>query len=63
MQPFFVQLQASDQGAPGLSSEVNFTIFIDDVNDNPPVFQNSPYFAEVLENMPFGTQVDFDMFY
>ncbi|XP_043399090.1 protocadherin Fat 4-like [Chelonia mydas] len=45
---------ASDQGQPALSAVVNFTIFVDDVNDNPPTFPLSGYEVRVSEDEMIG---------
>ncbi|CAM5145461.1 unnamed protein product [Natator depressus] len=45
---------ASDQGQPALSAVVNFTIFVDDVNDNPPTFPLSGYEVSVSEDEMIG---------
>ncbi len=34
-----------------LSSQVNVTVLIEDVNDNPPIFERSSYTVEVLDNI------------
>ncbi|KAF7249561.1 Cadherin-related family member 2 [Varanus komodoensis] len=33
------------------------TIIVKDRNDNKPIFQNEPYFTEVLENTPVGSPI------
>ncbi|EMP31757.1 Protocadherin Fat 4 [Chelonia mydas] len=45
---------ASDQGQPALSAVVNFTIFVDDVNDNPPTFPLSGYEVSISEDEMIG---------
>ncbi|XP_071455773.1 cadherin-86C [Hetaerina americana] len=44
-------------GDGGASSTASATIYIDDVNDNPPVFLREEYFAELQENATAGTSV------
>ncbi|XP_048590535.1 protocadherin Fat 4 isoform X2 [Nematostella vectensis] len=48
---------ASDTGTPPLTSQTYVVIYVDDVNDNDPVFNQSKYAADVLENSPTGTPV------
>ncbi|XP_009706137.1 PREDICTED: protocadherin Fat 4-like, partial [Cariama cristata] len=45
---------ASDQGQPVLSTALNLTVIIDDVNDNPPVFSSSRYEVSVPEDEALG---------
>ncbi|XP_069642221.1 protocadherin beta-6-like [Haliaeetus albicilla] len=45
---------ASDQGQPMLSTALNLTVIIDDVNDNPPVFSSSRYEVSVPEDKVLG---------
>lgn len=40
-----------------LSTIVNVTVYIMDENDNPPVFTESMYIAELPENVTVGTKV------
>ncbi|XP_037916854.1 cadherin-86C isoform X2 [Hermetia illucens] len=52
------QILAQELGpATNLSAMVNVTVFINDVNDNPPVFSESMYTVELPENMTAGTKV------
>ncbi|NWY56657.1 CELR2 protein, partial [Chionis minor] len=45
---------ASDQGRPMLSTALNLTVIIGDVNDNPPVFSSSKYEVSVPEDEMLG---------
>ena len=45
---------AIDKGSPPLSSSVNLTIFINDTNDNIPVFTKQLYNFSVSENLMSG---------
>ncbi|XP_075004052.1 protocadherin Fat 4-like [Calonectris borealis] len=45
---------ASDQGQPVLSTALNLTVIIDDVNDNLPVFSSSRYEVSVPEDEVLG---------
>uniref|UniRef100_A0A668AXH9 FAT atypical cadherin 3a n=1 Tax=Myripristis murdjan TaxID=586833 RepID=A0A668AXH9_9TELE len=59
IQPFYqITVRASDQGSPRpLSSLVNVTITVLDINDNPPVFERRDQLATVPENVGLGTEV------
>ncbi|XP_066507712.1 protocadherin Fat 3 [Hoplias malabaricus] len=54
-----VRVQASDQlGAAGsLTAQVDLTIMVLDVNDNPPIFQKQDYSVTVPEDVAVGTEV------
>ncbi|XP_058533393.1 cadherin-related family member 2 [Ochotona princeps] len=45
-------VQVADCGTPSLSTEVNITITVEDINDNPPVFNQSSYTFSVMEQDP-----------
>ncbi|XP_039969128.1 cadherin-86C isoform X2 [Bactrocera tryoni] len=56
----FVQFQilAQELGpSTNLSTTVNVNVYINDVNDNPPIFEQSMYTVELPENMTAGTKV------
>ena len=44
-------VQASDAGTPQRSTDVTFTVTVLDVNDNSPVFVQSPYAVQMPENV------------
>lgn len=44
-------------GSPALSTDVNVTINVGDLNDNKPVFSTIYYTASTPENKPVGTSV------
>ncbi|ESN92669.1 hypothetical protein HELRODRAFT_69804, partial [Helobdella robusta] len=48
---------STDFGNPPLVSERQFFVFISDVNDNNPIFDQSVYKFNVTENSPFGFPV------
>lgn len=53
-----ITVRASDQGSPlPLSSLVNVTITVLDINDNPPVFERRDQLATVPEDVGVGTEV------
>lgn len=58
--PFF-QITAkevnSDKKSEAISSSVDVTVFITDVNDNSPVFSHMKYTTKMSENVTKGTEV------
>uniref|UniRef100_A0A8C5PK79 Cadherin domain-containing protein n=1 Tax=Leptobrachium leishanense TaxID=445787 RepID=A0A8C5PK79_9ANUR len=48
-------LTAFDGGEQARSGSIQVTIIVLDVNDNPPVFDQTHYKVSVLENIPLGT--------
>ncbi|XP_028315714.1 protocadherin gamma-A11-like [Gouania willdenowi] len=48
---------ATDEGSPQLSTNQTITLKVSDVNDNTPVFEQSSYQANVLENNSPGMMV------
>ncbi|XP_067616275.1 cadherin-86C isoform X2 [Eurosta solidaginis] len=53
-----LQILAQEIGpVTNLSAIVNVTVFINDVNDNPPTFKQTLYMVELPENMTIGIEV------
>ncbi|XP_022221011.2 cadherin-23 [Drosophila obscura] len=50
-------VRARDSGIPMLSTVVPVLIYVQDVNDNPPIFQRSFYAKTVPEDLPGGSSV------
>ncbi|XP_037531491.1 protocadherin gamma-A11-like, partial [Nematolebias whitei] len=54
---YSVIIVAKDAGDPALSSEKNIDIIVSDVNDNRPVFSQSPYTFYITENNQPGERI------
>ncbi|EYC14800.1 hypothetical protein Y032_0039g165 [Ancylostoma ceylanicum] len=52
-----LQVTATDQGDPPLSSSTDITIVVKDVNDNAPEFPEEEYNISLSEETPRGSQV------
>nr|XP_061797028.1 protocadherin Fat 3-like isoform X3 [Nerophis lumbriciformis] len=53
-----IKICASDQGLPvPLSSSVNVTITVLDINDNPPVFERRDQLVTIPEDVAVGTKI------
>lgn len=50
-------ISASDGGMPSLSSQVPLAIYVQDVNDHPPIFQRSFYERTIPEDLVSGSPV------
>ncbi|XP_026185824.1 protocadherin alpha-2-like isoform X2 [Mastacembelus armatus] len=50
-------LTALDGGKPARSGTLKITVYVMDINDNSPVFSQSLYKAQVIENAPFQTSI------
>ena len=50
-------IRVNDLGVGMLNSTTNLTIFVTDVNDNPPVLSNDTYFNFAVEDSEIGTSV------
>ncbi|XP_067374397.1 protocadherin gamma-A11-like isoform X25 [Channa argus] len=48
-------ISATDEGSPPLSSSKTVQLFVADINDNPPVFEEQSYSAYVTENNKAGS--------
>lgn len=54
---FNFTVRAADMGSPSMSSEINVSLVLIDINDNSPQFNKSEYRAYVMENQPVGTPI------
>ncbi|XP_023559796.1 protocadherin gamma-B5 isoform X13 [Octodon degus] len=52
-----ITITATDRGKPPLSSSKSVTLYIADINDNAPVFQQASYTVHVAENNPPGASI------
>ncbi|XP_053285323.1 protocadherin gamma-A12-like [Pleuronectes platessa] len=50
-----ITITATDEGSPPLSSSKTVQLFVADINDNPPVFEEQSYSAYVTENNKPGS--------
>lgn len=50
-------IAATDSGDPPLSSNLTVLLEVQDVNDNPPVFERTEYSVKVSESIPVNSQV------
>ncbi|KAK4886122.1 hypothetical protein RN001_002393 [Aquatica leii] len=50
-------ITASDTGIPPLSANLTVLVEVQDVNDNPPVFERAEYTVKVLESLPVNSQI------
>lgn len=48
---------ARDRGFPQLSSSMNLTVFVEDINDHDPVFSQTSYSVLIYEDTPCGTSL------
>lgn len=54
---YVIWCRVNDQGSPQRYADVNVTVTITDINDNPPVFSATTYAGSVAENTAVGTSV------
>lgn len=55
--PIYLTVSASDGGMPSLSTQVPLTVYVQDVNDHPPLFQRSFYERTIPEDLVSGSPV------
>lgn len=53
-----IVISAKDGGSPQLSGNLTLVVDVQDVNDNPPVFEHDTYSANVLESEAINTKVN-----
>ncbi|XP_034298784.1 protocadherin Fat 4 [Pantherophis guttatus] len=51
VQKYIVWIEARDMGFPPFSSYLKLEIAVIDINDNAPLFEQDPFFVEVMENL------------
>ncbi|VDN12202.1 unnamed protein product [Dibothriocephalus latus] len=52
-----VTVMCHDSGQPVLSSKQHINVRLEDVNDSPPVFDKSLYYARISEGLPIHTPI------
>jgi hypothetical protein len=53
-----LQIEAREVGPrASMSSSADITVYVRDKNDNPPVFRENIYRADLTENVTAGTKV------
>lgn len=57
MQRHSLTVTATDSGYPPLSANLTILVEVQDVNDNPPVFERSKYIVNVLESVSVNSQI------
>lgn len=50
-------VMASDQGSPQQSANMTVIVDVQDVNDNPPVFEQSEYVVKISESVTINTKI------
>lgn len=56
-QRYALIVTATDGGERPLSSNLTILVEVQDVNDNPPMFERNEYSVKVLESLPINSQV------
>lgn len=57
IRPITLIVQAQDMGTPSLSSEVLVTVYVQDVNDHAPHFEQDEYTKSIPEDMQGGSSI------
>uniref|UniRef100_A0A3B3WD64 Cadherin domain-containing protein n=1 Tax=Poecilia mexicana TaxID=48701 RepID=A0A3B3WD64_9TELE len=52
-----ITVTATDMGSPRIATAMNFTVHVEDVNDNDPVFPHSNYSLSIKEDVQRGTSL------
>ncbi|KAF7478164.1 protocadherin gamma-A8-like [Marmota monax] len=52
-----ITVTATDRGMPSLSTEIHITLYVTDINDNPPAFSQASYSIYLPENNLRGTSI------
>ncbi|XP_071787614.1 protein dachsous-like [Asterias amurensis] len=52
-----LSIHAHDFGIPPLHTRQNITIYIEDINDNPPIFEEVEYSVSIIEIVEIGSMV------
>jgi hypothetical protein len=52
-----LQVRANDLGEPQLSSVADVEIYVEDLNDNSPVFVKDGYAVSIAEDIPEGSSI------
>ncbi|XP_036060638.1 protocadherin gamma-A9 isoform X8 [Onychomys torridus] len=52
-----ITVTATDRGTPSMSTEIHITLYVADINDNPPAFSQTSYSVYLPENNPRGTSI------
>ncbi|XP_066157175.1 cadherin-23 isoform X2 [Euwallacea fornicatus] len=53
----YLTVRARDMGSPSLFSESSLLVYVEDVNDNPPIFEYYFYNTSIHENIDGGTPI------
>lgn len=54
---YTLNITATDNGSPSLSSSISFTVNVIDANDNAPVFTNTAIVRQIREGIPMHTPI------
>jgi hypothetical protein len=57
VRPISLVVQARDMGTPSLTSQVLVTVYVQDVNDHSPQFDQNEYTRSVPEDMQGGSSI------